>query len=95
MTIVSKRERRRGHGAATARRGGRRRGAVVERPVNRIEASAPLLDADAETSREERLEEMVLTTWAALTAGHPVECPVCGGPLTLAHGCSACGSRLS
>ena len=32
--------------------------------------------------RERRLEEVVLTTWAALAAGHPVECPVCGGALT-------------
>jgi hypothetical protein len=41
------------------------------------------------------LEDAVLTTWAALAAGHPVECPVCGGPLTAAEGCSRCGSRLS
>jgi hypothetical protein len=45
--------------------------------------------------RERRLEEVMLTTWAALNAGHPVECPVCGGALTAADGCRACGSQLS
>jgi hypothetical protein len=41
------------------------------------------------------LEEAVLTTFAALAAGHPVECPVCAGPLTLADGCRRCGSHLT
>jgi len=49
----------------------------------------------ARAERERRLEEVMLTTWAALNAGHPVECPVCNGPLTAEHGCRACGSHLS
>lgn len=44
--------------------------------------------------RERRLEEVVLTTWAALAAGHPVECPVCGGALSATTGCNRCGSTL-
>jgi len=44
--------------------------------------------------RERRLEEVVLTTWAALASGHPVECPVCGGALTAKAGCTSCGSHL-
>ncbi len=52
------------------------------------------LGATRGKERERRLEEVVLTTWAALAAGHPVECPVCGGALTAADGCRSCGSHL-
>ena len=57
--------------------------------------SSGLAQATLRSERDRRLEEVVLTTWAALNAGHPVECPVCQGPLTAADGCSNCGSRLS
>lgn len=51
--------------------------------------------AALKSERDRRLEEVLLTTWAALNAGHPVECPVCSGPLTASHGCRHCGSKLS
>ncbi len=57
--------------------------------------STPLAQAALRSERDRRLEEVVLTTWAALSAGHPVECPVCGGPLTASHGCRHRGSKLS
>jgi hypothetical protein len=38
-------------------------------------------------------------TWAALTAGHPAECPVCTGTLLPSPdgggACRSCGSTLS
>lgn len=52
------------------------------------------LGATRGKERERRLEEVVLTTWAALASGHPVECPVCGGALTAKDGCRSCGSHL-
>ena len=68
----------------------RRRGA--DRSMERLFDDA--LGATRGKERERRLEEVVLTTWAALAAGHPVECPVCGGALTAATGCRNCGSHL-
>lgn len=45
--------------------------------------------------RPERVEEVLLTAWAALEAGHPIECPVCAGTMTAVEGCTDCGSKLS
>jgi hypothetical protein len=98
MSIASKRDRRPSHVETPARRRRRRASAASIAPqlfetglgVPAIMAAEPGPEAT-----DERLDEVVRTTWAALLAGHPVECPVCGGPLTLEHGCSTCGSKLS
>ncbi len=74
----------------TRRPKGRRRG--TDRSMEMLFDSA--LGSTRGKERERRLEEVVLTTWAALAAGHPVECPVCGGALTAAKGCRSCGSHL-
>lgn len=68
----------------------RRRGA--DRSMERLFDAT--LGSTRGKERERRLEEVVLTTWAALASGHPVECPVCGGALTAADGCRSCGSHL-
>jgi hypothetical protein len=68
------------------RRGDERAGACPESKL----WGAPLAVGPSTT-----LEEAVLTTFAALTAGHPVECPVCSGPLTLEDGCKRCGAHLT
>jgi hypothetical protein len=103
MSTASKRHRRPVH-AATTHDGRRRRGGTPRtEPLfgARGAAASPAKGAAREGSvparagERRRLEEVVLTTWAALAAGHPVECPVCGGPLTAADGCSSCGSRLT
>jgi hypothetical protein len=95
MALVNKSRRRPEHSSTARQR--RRRGGEHRAQPPRAEAVAATdlaaAGADAEPGR--RLEEVVLTTWAALLAGHPVECPVCGGPLTAARGCGRCGSRLS
>jgi hypothetical protein len=57
--------------------------------------STPAMQSAQQSERDRRLEEVLLTTWAALKAGHPVECPVCSGPLTVSQGCRNCGSKLS
>jgi tRNA(Ile2) C34 agmatinyltransferase TiaS len=41
------------------------------------------------------LEDRVLGAWEDLVAGGPAECPVCGGSMRAAGGCSDCGSDLS
>ena len=41
------------------------------------------------------LEDVVLGAWEDLVAGGPAECPVCGGSMRVAGGCSGCGSDLS
>lgn len=46
-------------------------------------------------SGEVTLESKLLTAWAALAAGYPIECPVCSGPFTANRGCIRCGSTLS
>ena len=71
---------------------GRRRRVGTDRSMERLFDST--LGDTRGKERERRLEEVVLTTWAALASGHPVECPVCGGALTAAKGCSGCGSHL-
>ena len=100
-TADRKTGRRRGERSARQPRTRQRRGGgaiaadrlfeIGARPAGPPQA-APLADRG---ERERRLEEVMLTTWAALNAGHPVECPVCSGPLTAADGCRSCGSRLS
>lgn len=70
----------------------RRRRTGPDRSMERLFDSA--LGSTRGKERERRLEEVVLTTWAALASGHPVECPVCGGALTAAEGCRGCGSHL-
>jgi hypothetical protein len=80
---------------STNRRPTRSRGArrgVELSPQRLFDAAGPVPKG---IDREERLEEVVLTTWSALASGHPVECPVCSGPLTAEDGCSRCGSRLT
>ena len=80
-------ERRRGSRRATP---ARRRG--TDRSMERLFEGA--LGEARGKDRERRLEEVVLTTWAALASGHPVECPVCGGALRPRTGCKSCGSHL-
>jgi hypothetical protein len=70
----------------------RRRRVGTDRSMERLFDST--LGTTRGKERERRLEEVVLTTWAALASGHPVECPVCGGALTAAAGCRGCGSHL-
>jgi hypothetical protein len=41
------------------------------------------------------LEDVVLRAWDALVANGHAECPVCGGSMSPASGCSDCGSDLS
>jgi tRNA(Ile2) C34 agmatinyltransferase TiaS len=41
------------------------------------------------------LEDVVLGAWEDLVAGGSAECPVCGGSMRAAGGCSGCGSDLS
>ena len=106
MTNVSHRTRRPSH-SATTHRSRRRRGVAPgsELPLRATEASLVEAAANGKVSSppgasprpapEPPLDDVVLTTWAALLAGHPVECPVCGGPLTAAQGCSGCGARLT
>ena len=79
-------DRRSGRRPAPARRRG------TDRSMERLFEGA--LGETRGRDRERRLEEVVLTTWAALAAGHPVECPVCGGALQPTTGCKGCGSHL-
>ena len=103
MSTISKRGRRpdhvaTGHGARRRRGGTPEAGRLFDQASVSTGAGARRArsgERDSSEERQRRLEEVVLTTWAALLAGHPVECPVCGGPLTAARGCSGCGSRLS
>jgi hypothetical protein len=99
MKTADKTTRRRQRSARPSRARQRRGGS---RPAERLfkvswrPAESPRVEqVGARGERERRLEEVMLTTWAALNSGHPVECPVCSGPLTAAHGCRACGSHLS
>jgi hypothetical protein len=106
MTIVSNRTRRPSH-SATTHGSCRRRGVATGSELPLRATEAPVVEAAAKgkvssipgasSTREPEppLDDVVLTTWAALLAGHPVECPVCGGPLTAAQGCSGCGARLT
>jgi hypothetical protein len=41
------------------------------------------------------LEDAVLRAWEELVADGRVECPVCGGAMSMLHGCGECGSELS
>lgn len=59
------------------------------------EESPELTDLDAGDDRPERIEEVLSVAWAALAAGHPIECPICTGTMTAAEGCTDCGSKLS
>ena len=89
-TKTDRARRSRGRQAERTRRQPRRGG--TDRSMERLFDSA--LGSTQGKERERRLEEVVLTTWAALAAGHPVECPVCGGALTATKGCRSCGSHL-
>jgi hypothetical protein len=69
---------------------------LTERP--RGEGSAPKLfesgsvasgDAGART-----LEDVVLDVWEDLAMKGGADCPVCGGTLDRARGCSGCGAEL-
>ena len=92
MTVKTKPQRRPAH----SRPGTRTRQRVSsDRLGLRPGAAAEPAPVTPRSERERRLEEVVLTTWAALNAGHPIECPVCGGALTAASGCAGCGSRLT
>lgn len=99
MKTADKTTRRRQHSARPSRARQRRGGSIAAERLFKAggrPAEAPqVAQVSARGERERRLEEVMLTTWAALNAGHPVECPVCSGPLTAAHGCRACGSHLS
>jgi hypothetical protein len=88
--IESRRTRALREGRRTRRAPARRRG--TDRSMEQLFGDA--LGSTRGKERERRLEEVVLTTWAALASGHPVECPVCGGALTAAKGCRSCGSHL-
>lgn len=74
----------------------RRRPGAVEVAPKRTRARQRVRrpEAGEECRSEVTLESKMLTMWAALTAGYPVECPVCSGPLTAADGCSRCGTRI-
>ena len=95
MSTATKPNRRPAHVSPTRKR--RTRTPDGHGPPRLSESAQLRLDGSAEGrgERDRRLEEVVLTTWAALVAGHPVECPVCGGPLTAARGCTGCGARLT
>jgi len=41
------------------------------------------------------LEDLVLEAWEGLMVEGRIECPVCGGSMSAADGCDACGSQLS
>jgi hypothetical protein len=41
------------------------------------------------------LEDSILAAWDELAADRRVECPVCGGSMSLPGGCDDCGSELS
>jgi hypothetical protein len=41
------------------------------------------------------LEDTVLGAWEELVANGRVECPVCGGAMSMLTGCEGCGSELS
>ncbi len=74
----------------------RRPGTVESRPDRRRDRAkarrAPLVP---ECAPEVTLESKLLTAWAALAAGYPIECPVCSGVYTADNGCSRCGSHLT
>lgn len=78
----------------------RRPGSVPARPdrkrargdLRRGGTPRPSRGTDAKAAT---LESKLLTAWAALAAGYPIECPVCSGPYTADEGCSRCGSKLS
>ena len=65
-------------------------------------AGAPLAPgADLAGSRlfepaggELSLEDAILGTWDELERQSEAGCPVCGGRITLAHGCEGCGAEL-
>lgn len=107
MSVLRQGSRRPAHAAgegerSRARRGRRGRGREQRRldlegtyALDSRPKAGGAATAERRDEGQRRLEEVMLTTWAALLAGHPVECPVCGGPLTAAHGCRSCGSRLS
>jgi hypothetical protein len=41
------------------------------------------------------LEELILDAWGDLLDGRSVGCPLCGGRMAIAGGCTGCGSELS
>lgn len=109
MQKTTAKTRRRGEGTGR-RRGHRTRGRAlqVEAPFGAAPKAEPrnlpLEDRAVDAAHPaqpvspdgaDRIEEVLLTTWAALGAGHPVECPVCTGTMTAAKGCRDCGARLS
>jgi len=68
-----------------------------------IATHSPGLTIDATTERSARLfetqgltlEDVVLGAWEDLVSGGPAECPVCGGSMRTAGGCTSCGADLS
>ena len=61
-----------------------------ELTIDATERSARLFEPQGLT-----LEDVVLGAWEDLVAGSPAECPVCGGQMRAAGGCTSCGSDLS
>jgi hypothetical protein len=45
--------------------------------------------------RGRTLEDVILGAWEDLAVGRRAECPVCGGSMSMLHGCESCGSELS
>jgi hypothetical protein len=66
-----------------------RQAALVEE--SQTEATRPRLSEP----RGRTLEDVILGAWEALAAGRRAECPVCGGSMSMLHGCESCGSELS
>lgn len=101
MRGVSK-TRRRGEGTGSSRRRRSRGGEPrpAHRPEPAVEGNAAVDELELELRLAEEavgeptLEATLLTMWAALESGHPIECPVCSGSMTAVAGCRDCGSRL-
>jgi hypothetical protein len=63
--------------------------AVVEQP-QRTGTPSKLFEPGGAT-----LEDSILGVWDDLVADGRADCPVCGGSMSAAGGCEACGAELS
>jgi hypothetical protein len=66
-----------------------REGSVAERPLP-SRATSKLFEPDGAT-----LEDSILGVWRELGDEGRAGCPVCGGSMSAADGCEACGAELS
>jgi hypothetical protein len=74
----------------------------IARPPTLFDAGAP--EAGLTASEAPTLAASIESAWSGVSAGRPVACPVCAGPMLPVYGagalplggrCDSCGSRFS